>query len=233
MELFLCNHKRARKARQCILVLLFLLFPLILPLFGCSKTVDYLDCVSELRDNVFLAETDDFSLRIYAVKKEHPYVSDGIPQASTSRIEAYLVAPNGTKTCHFSFTANGERYQGEMSFDNVKCEYYYSRTLDVSKLKTIDCEIVYDEKTIALTAKSVKDEKTLSHTQILKQLYDAERELFETMTDAYGFTGEIYVRLLYEDAPYYYVGVMERTGTVHAFLINAQSGKVIAKRNLS
>ena len=232
MKVFLCNYKRANKTRNRLISLLFLLFCLLFPLYGCSNTVEYLDCISELRDNVFLAETDGFSLRIYAVKKETPYVTDGIPQETSSRIEAYLVAPNGAETCKFSFTANSERYEGDMSFDNVKCEYYYSRSLDVSALKHIDCEIVYGEKTVSLTAKSVKDENTLSPTQVLKQLHDTETELFEKMTDRYGFTGEIYLRLLYEDAPYYYVGIVERDGTVHAFLINGQSGKIIAKREV-
>lgn len=202
------------------------------PLYGCSKEVSYLDCVSELRDNVFLAETDEFSLRIYAVKKETPYLSDGIPQETSSRFEAYLVAPNGAETCTFSFTANGETYQGDMSFDNVKCEYYYSRALDVSSLGRIDCEIDYGGTKVSMTAKSVRGENTLAPTQVLKQLHDTEPELFAKMTDTYGFMGEIYLRLLYEDAPYYYVGVIERNGTVHAFLINAESGKIIAKRVL-
>ena len=52
------------------------------------------------------------------------------------------------------------------------------------------------------------------------------------MTDKYGFSGEIYLRLIYEDSPYYYVGIIERNGTVHAFLINAQTGKILAKRTM-
>jgi hypothetical protein len=50
------------------------------------------------------------------------------------------------------------------------------------------------------------------------------------MTDKYGFTGEIYLRLLYEDAPYYYVGVINRKGEITAFLVNATTGKVLAQR---
>ena len=52
----------------------------------------------------------------------------------------------------------------------------------------------------------------------------------ESMTDKYGFTGEIYIRLIYEDAPYYYVGIIDRNGTINAFLLNATSGKILAKR---
>lgn len=50
------------------------------------------------------------------------------------------------------------------------------------------------------------------------------------MTDEYGFAGEIYLRLLYEDAPYYYVGVVSKGGKTTAFLLNGKTGKLLAKR---
>ncbi len=230
MKPFIYTYQRARAISRRALIVFLLLTCLVIPLFGCVNTVDYSDCVSELRDNVFLAEQDGFSLRIYAVKKETPYITDGIPQESTSRLEAYLQAPNGAETCLISFSVHGKTYQDEMSFDNVKCEYYYSRSMDVSTLSEIKCELKHGETTVQLTAKSVRDKNTLSPTQVLNQLREKESELFEKMTDKYGFAGEIYLRLLYEDAPYYYVGVIERNATVHAFLINAQTGKIIAKR---
>ena len=50
------------------------------------------------------------------------------------------------------------------------------------------------------------------------------------MTDKYGFTGEIYLRLIYEETAYYYVGIIDRNGNIYAFLVNAQTGKILAKR---
>ena len=76
----------------------------------------------------------------------------------------------------------------------------------------------------------MKTEQTLSPKGCLQKLQESEGELFSSLTDKYGFTGEIYLRLLYEDAPYYYVGVIERTGKIHAFLLNAKTGKILAKR---
>ena len=66
---------------------------------------------------------------------------------------------------------------------------------------------------------------------ILKSVIAYDNELFESMTDKYGFKGEIYLRLLYEEAPYYYVGIINRNGDIYAFLINATTGKVLAKRS--
>jgi uncharacterized membrane protein YkoI len=51
------------------------------------------------------------------------------------------------------------------------------------------------------------------------------------MTDKYGFKGEIYFRLIYEGNPYYYIGIINRNGEITAFLINAKTGKTLARRN--
>ena len=211
--------------------LCFLFFGLLLiVLCACNKPVQYFDYVSELRSNIFLAETDGFSLRIYAVAKENPYLSDGAPRETSTRCEVYFLAPSYEKECILTFTVNGEKFGGEMSFDNVKSEYYYACTLDVSEQKQIDCNITYGEQELSLCAQSVLTQDTLSPEKALNGLCEAEKDFFTGMTDEYGFAGEIYVRLLYEDAPYYYVGVIGRDGKTTAFLLNGKTGKILAKR---
>ena len=64
----------------------------------------------------------------------------------------------------------------------------------------------------------------------LSNLVAEENALFSSLTDKYGFAGEIYIRLIYEDSPYYYVGVIDRNENIRAFLINAKTGKILAKR---
>ena len=117
-----------------------------------------------------------------------------------------------------------------MSYDNVKMEYYYSCSLDTSSLSQIACNITYGESEMQVNASSVLNENNLSAKEVLNVLQTKESELFTSMTDKYGFAGEIYLRLIYEDAPYYYVGIIERSGKTNAFLINAQTGKILAKR---
>ena len=212
------------------LLFILLIFAFAFPFSACTKAPDYTEYVSELRSNIFLADSDGFSLRIFSVKKESPYISDGIAQPCNERTEVYLVAPQGDKSCQISFTVNGKNYGGEMSFDNVKAEYYYYCPLDTSALTDIFVQIYYGETQVELTAKTVLNKDTLPPFDVLSILLNAEKELFDGLTDKYGFAGEIYIRLIYEDAPYYYVGIIERTGKITAFLINATSGKILAKR---
>lgn len=209
---------------------LLLLLCLSLCLISCKKDTNYFDYVSELRSNVFLASNEEFSLRVYSIKKESPYSADGVPREINVRTEVWLVAPSGDQECNLTFTVDGNPYGGEMAYDNVKAEYYLACNLDTSTFSTIECNIAYGETEYTLTAKSVLSQDTLSPETVLKNLTSAETELFTSMTDKYGFAGEIYLRLIYEDSPYYYVGVIDRNGKTNAFLINATSGKILAKR---
>lgn len=220
---------RMKKLLWLVLTLIYLILSISL-FSACKKELALMDYVSELRSNIFLADTNELSLRIYSVTKETPYVADGVPCEKSTRLEARLSAPSGDKDCYLSFSVNGKTYGGEMSFDNVKTEYYYSCTLDVSALNAIDCVVEYGESRVEMQALSVINKDTLSPNDVLNKLKNAEVELFSSMTDKYGFAGEIYLRLIYEDFPYYYVGVIDRNGNVTAFLINAQTGKILAKR---
>ena len=149
----------------------------------------------------------------------------------TSRItEIRFFAPSGDKDCRLSLQIDGKEQSGEMSYDNVKAQYYYSCSLDVSNLKEVACVVFYDETSIEFLAKSVKTQTTITPQNALDIVQKDEHELFNDMTDKYGFAGEIYLRLIYEESPYYYVGIIERNGKVTALLLNAESGKILAKR---
>lgn len=197
---------------------------------GCKKNIDYFSYVSELRNNIFIAENEEFSLRIHSVIKEVPYAADGIAHEQTALTEIYLIAPNTTKNYQLKMQVGEKEYGGELSFDNVKTEYFLSFSLNISNLKELTCDIIFEDSVVSLTAISVLHNETLSPKEILSCVQAYNPNVFTNLTDKYGFAGEIHLRLLYEDSPYYYVGVINRSGDIHAFLVNATNGKVLAER---
>ncbi|MBQ7912298.1 MAG: hypothetical protein IJ308_00935 [Clostridia bacterium] len=217
----------------CLLNILLLvpLFIWVFALSGCQKSVDYFSYVSEFRNNIFLAETDGLCLYIHSVLKETPYAADGVANESTARTEVFLSAPEGTQNYTLYIEVDGKQYGGELAFDNVKAEYFLSFSLDISELKELPCVLQCGESKWQFVASSVLRNETVTPRNILDNVRAYAPEIFENLTDKYGFKGEIYLRLLYEDAPYYYVGVIDRNGDIYAFLVNATNGKVLARRN--
>lgn len=230
MNNFLNHHFSFSPKQKRRFFCLTLLICLIVFFCGCNRSIDYFSYVSELRANLLLAQDEQFSVRVYSLYKEQPYIADGIKQECVERTEIRLIAPSGEQTCQISFTFDGKEYGGEMSFDNVKCEYFYACPLNIGECETLALQICYGETQTTLNAQSVLSKDALRAKDALNKLIEAEKELFESMTDRYGFAGEIYLRLLYEDAPYYYIGVMDRNGGTHAFLMNALTGKILARR---
>ena len=230
MKDFLFTHGRKQGRSIGRLFSLLLIFLSLISFFACQRKTDYFDYVSELRNNIFLAKTEEFSLRIHSLVKESPYASDGVARERSARFEAYLVAPEGNKKVDLVFQIDENSYGGEMSYDNVKGEYYYFCSLDVATRSTLPCLIQYGDREVELTANSVLTETTISPREALKVLQKENAELFSTLTDKYGFAGEIYLRLIYEGSPYYYIGIIDRNGKCNAFLMNAETGKILAKR---
>lgn len=205
---------------------------LLFSLGSCSKTLDYFDYVSELRSNVLLATKGNLSLCVYGVDKESPYAADGVKRDVSSRAEIYLTAPTGIDSYDIAFSYEGKNYGGDMSFDNVKLEYFYSCSADISAASEIVFTVSFEDTTVELTAQTIRTEETLTPRELLEKVRTAESETFRLMTDKNGFAGEIYLRLIYEEEPYYYVGIIDKNGKILAFLTDSKEGKILAKREM-
>ena len=213
-----------------ILVILLTSLSFFLPIFKSATALDYFDYVSELRSNILLAETNEYSLKVYAVEKEYPYLADGIKRETSTRAEIYFSAPSGDKSCRMSFSINGKTYDSEASYDNVKAEYFLSEPVDLSDAKELTFSLSYGEENFTMIAKTVKTENTLTPRQVLNKLKQKDPATFESLTKDNAFVGEIYLRLISENAPYYYIGLIEKSGNIKAYLLHSETGKILAKR---
>ena len=218
-----------RKAKHFFLFFLILLA--LLTFYGCKKTIDLCDYVSEYRSNVLWYEEEGLTVKAHDVAKEYPYLADGYKGEMTRRAELFITAPTGTESCHVHFNAGGIEHTGEASFDSVKKQFYYSCAADLSQTQTLSVTLRLDdtEKKIDLT--SIKTDGLLNLKQLIDSLFEKEDELLKTLVDKNEFVGELYVRLLYEEDCYFYVGVVDRQGKITAFLMDGETGEILAKRN--
>ncbi len=202
-----------------------------LSLTACREQIDYSAFLSENRSNVLLAEGEDYHLRVYAVDKEYPYCTDGYVGEVTARAEVYYTVKNGGEDCQFSFYYNGVTLGGEMSYDSVEGEYTYSCAANIADASSLEITIVQGDEEKLITARSVKTSDTLSSLDVLSCLQRAACQPFSALTKKESFEGEIYLRLIYESAPYYYVGVIGRDKKTTAYLLDAVTGEILATKS--
>ena len=211
---------------------LFLLVPLLslVLLAGCKGT-DYTKHLSDVRSDLFAAETEDFSLTISCITRETPYAADGVA-CNTLKLIEIAVKPSegmdGSKS--YRIALSGEpAISGELSYRTVKGDYFLSQGVSAFPEGSVTVRLSEDGKTTELTATSVRTEKTLSPEEALQFAVDAEQELIGRMTAGNTFEGEFTVRLMRRSRNYYFVGITGKKENA-ALLIDAETGEVLARR---
>lgn len=214
-----------KKFNISYVLVLLLLYP-VLCLAACGKQVNFADFISENRHDVYLYADDGLNLKIYCTLRETPYVSDGIKGKTEDIIEIYL-SLNGSPS-EVEIEVGG--YGGEMNFLSVSKSFYLSFSGKAFETESVDVKLTVDKKEQNYCATSVKHDGLITPQDALKCVSEYDAELFEKLTDGRNFCGEIYVRLLFDDGCFYYVGVCDREGEINAFLVDGQNGRIIATR---
>jgi len=219
--------------KKNLLFLVFIVFLLSLSLSSCAKKVNLYDYLSECKDSLYYAQTEDFSLSVYCGFKESPYIADGIKANTYNFIEIKLKAVDNTKEYSIFFKANGKKYGGDMSFDCVKQIYKYTQIIDCNFENNAEFELVNENNSITFTASSVKKNDTLSAKEILNKVAITEKEKLSSLTENGNFSGEIYLRILQNDnVCFYYVGIIDKDGNVYALLIEGNSGNILSRKEI-
>lgn len=212
--------------------LLILLVPLLLvPLLaGCGGRYNYAAHLSEVRSDIFRAETEEFTVTLSCISREYPYATDGVTCPISDLIELSVVPREITPETYSVYVLGEKTMGGEASFRNFAGDWFYSESVESFPTGTVSLRIEWGENVREITATSVRNEGTLTPAQALDFAVGAEKQYVDRMMRDGAFYGEFYVRLLRRDKNYYYVGIVDRSGGVRSLLLDAETGEVLAKR---
>ena len=195
-------------------------------LCGCAKKTNYADYISEKRYAVYLYEDDAESIKIYCSEKESPFVADGVKGKTTTVTEIYAKLSGEPETVNIS---GGGITGGEMSYMTVR-DCWYLSCGETIEGDSAELTVVKDGAEKTYTLPKAGTGGALTCEQALDCVTEHDRQLFDSLTVNGIFEGEIFVRMIYDGACYYYVGVCGRDSTVHAYLVDGASGRIIAER---
>ena len=224
--LFSYSYIMKKKILAAFLPLLFSLL-VLLPLAGCAKTYDYTAHLSEIRRDIFLAETEEFTLTLSCAEREHPYASDGIACPRSMLMDAVLI-PKDKSVENFTILLDG--WGGEMSFRSVEDDWFFSAGCQSFPEKSVSITLEWEGEKREVLATTIKNEATMSAEEALEIAISHEEATVSSLTKDGVFQGELRVRLLRRDVNYYYVGIVAPNGKTVSLLIGAESGEVLARR---
>ena len=210
---------------------ILLALPLLLAccLAGCKKNVNYLDYVSEKRTDIYLYSDDKLEIKIYLSEKETPFCADGIKGAMGELTEIYVTLPEN----HEEVSVSAGSIEGDMNYRAVENCYYLSGSGAAVSGENTEVTLTYGGESQTYTVSSVKYGKILDCDGAAKCIIEHEADTFASMTENGVFKGEIFVRLLYDEGCYYYVGICDREKKIEAFLVDGEKGKIIAHKQIN
>lgn len=211
----------------------FLLLLGLLPaLAACGEQYDYTKHISEERRDIFRAETEEFTLTLSCVSREYPYASDGVACPMSDIVEISLIPVKAELVDYrvYWVTETGD-WGGETSFRGAFGDFFYSQSVERFPEDSVSLRVEWEDEVREITATSVKNEATLSVSEVLSFAVEAEREHIERMTSGGSFCGEFYIRLLRRDRNYYYVGIVDTNGETLSLLLDSETGEVLARRD--
>lgn len=211
-----------RKLLLCIFT-----FTIVVGFFGgCDKKIDYCDYVSENRTGIYLYADDNLSVKIYTGERESPYSADGIKGKLESFTEIFVYFEVNPEEV-FITTQN---MSGEMNYNSVKNCFYLSEGTQLPRGESVEIELICDKKTATYNATNVVTSDVMSFDVALNCVMEYDSQAFEKLVKNGLFDGEIYIRILYDEGCYYYVGVCDKSGKIKAYLVDGVHGKIIAER---
>ncbi len=195
---------------------------------GCKKNVNYLDYISEMRYGIWLYSSDGLEVKIYRSAKENPYNADGIKCEMTDLTEVFVTLPKNYDDVELSIGSSG----GEMSYRAVDNCYYISFAEGISG-DSVNLTLTCGDDSYTCAAVSVLYGGVMDCNGAVKCVVEHDKELFSNMCENGIFCGEIFVRLLYDEGCYYYVGVCDRDKNISAYLVDGERGKIIATKKIN
>ncbi len=209
-------------------ICIILFSALILSFVSCSGKDDFsTQNVSQLRENVFVYENDDFFAEAFAEYREKEKADDGfVGERKNFMIFRLRFKKKSFQSASIKFETDGIKYENDFGFSPsssyVSCETEVSSFPKSSFFAALDID--GNEHTVEFV--SVKNEGTLGCEKAIKECETKEKDRISEFIKDKNY--EIRVRLIENGGfNFYFVGYITENSSV-SFLLDGITGEVLA-----
>ena len=199
---------------------------------SCKKSLDLNVYVSQLRLGVYQGVSENFDLTLYSESKEKPFAIDGFVGEMGNVL---IVKLNGTKTLSdgVKITVKYDDYECSGEFKLNPVNSTYTAEIEVENLPNtpnvlafIETEEVKEQVSLVSKVSASK----LDYKSVLKFVQDSDAETVKKLFTS-NVSTEIHIRIIPEKGKnYYYVGFNNKDGSISAYLVDGETGEVLARR---
>jgi len=204
-------------------------------LFACTPAMErFSHLISELRDNVFVAENEKFSVSIITGAREEPFILNGFATGTKPFTLITIVPKNGGTDFYYSVVINGDTFEGK--FVPHPFDVSLSAEVDVlSNDSVIQLTVIQGENREELTANSVLTEQMINSTKAIDIAYNRLKGSLEDFKQGGELQCEIFVRLIKnpidnQGGYFWYVAFVGTNQTIFAVVIEPTTMTILAVR---
>lgn len=216
--------------KKAIRVICIICLTLIIPfVFSWSCKKDRLSsAVSQIRSDIFKGNGETYSVEVYSEEKEFPFINDRfVGEKKTCLVVKIKDCFEKNLTVTLSY--GGKNYSSPLSYLNVSNSLTATVLVPKLPVSSIDVTLSSESGEDSFTVYSVKKSDVISPLTALNCVNKSEKDFVSSLYVNGVFSCEIYIRLLAEgDYNFYYVGFAQGDNKITAFLLDGQSGEIIA-----
>ena len=195
---------------------------------GCQKTNPLEANVVELRSNVYQAQSET-----YRIKASYGYKMD----EQNNKIYALTVylydRLTDNATYSLSLLHGGTNYQQTFTLNPLKNVLTLEFQIENFKEKSFEATLISSSFAEKIVFNSTVPNGIIDYKKALEHFQTDQKTLIENRTENSEFTSKIVMRIVVkEDKAYWYIGIIEKDGSLKALLLDGQSGKTLAIREV-
>ena len=216
-------------------LVLLVVLAVVTTLSGCTTALEKRNQnLSELRDEVMIAKTDEMSVTLISGVRENPFEVNGQTGERTD-FTVVTLSPTVVAECDYAFTVKiGEEIRSG-NFTRHPIKNTYSFELPIRAKGEVFLSVTSQEKTTEFNLVSVKSEKTISAEKALEIAEQRLRESIKSVTVDGKLNCEIFIRYIEnpissEENYFWYIAYAPEKYTTFAVLVDPISGEVVAVR---
>lgn len=199
-----------------------------LSIIGCQKNNPLEANVVELRSNVYNAESE-----AYRLKASYGFKTD----EKNNKIYALTVflydRLTDNATYSLSLIHGGTNYQQIFTLNPLKNVLSLEFQIENFNQNKFEATLISSSFAEKIVFNSTVPSNTLDYKKALEHFQADQKTLIENRIENDEFTSKIVMRIIVKnDKAYWYIGIIEKDGSLKALLLDGQSGKTLAIREV-
>lgn len=188
--------------------------------------------ISQLRQEIFVAHTDNYTVFLYPEKRENPLDNDGQVGKIENFVIIKLIFKNQqpeTDVFNVQFTINNIPYSGKFEYKPISNLLQCIVKVEDINFNSLYATLKCGNETNALNFAPQKNSSTVNHLDALNYLKENDSTAKELLSlNDY----EIRIRLIDNDGyDYWFIGIISNEKNV-SFLLDGESAEILAKKDL-